>query len=153
MKPFEVIDGREFGDGTGQYIVRLNEPMTVRELIEYATYKSSDWGYIEIEGKKVLEYRYGAVLTDNIPDEQKARKISAMQLYGGYSRADYILEMSSPVNNEEESWMNGYKAGAAEERKEWTALVYRLCEAILFDWDNKVEFARETARKLKENEK
>lgn len=153
MKSFEVIQGREFGDGTGQYEVRFIETMTVQELIDYATYRSSDWGFIEIDGNKVLEYRYGVVLTDRLTDEQKKQTISRMQIFGGYRRADYIIELSSPVNNDEESWMNGYKAGASDERKNWTALVYRLCEAILFDWKNKEEFARETALKLKENEK
>ena len=153
MKPFEVIQGREFGDGTGQYEVRFIETMTVQELIDFATYRSSDWGFIEIDGNKVLEYRSGVVLTDNLTDAQKKQTISRMQMYDAYRRKDYIIQLSSPVNNDEESWMNGYKAGASDERKNWTALVYRLCEAILFDWKNKEEFARETARKLKEMEK
>ena len=131
MKPFEVIQGREFGDGTGQYEVRFIETMTVQELIDYATYRSSDWGFIEIDGNKVLEYRYGVVLTDNLTDEQKKQTISRMQIYGGYRRADYLITLSSPVNNDEESWMNGYKAGASETRKELALELRRLADTIL----------------------
>ena len=131
MKPFEVIQGREFGDGTGQYEVRFIETMTVQELIDYATYRSSDWGFIEIDGNKVLEYRYGVVLTDNLTDEQKKQTISRMQIYGGYRRADYLITLSSPVNNDEESWMNGYKAGASDTRKELALELRRLADTIL----------------------
>lgn len=131
MKPFEVIQGREFGDGTGQYEVRFIETMTVQELIDYATYRSSDWGFIQIDGNKVLEYRYGAVLTDNLTDAQKKQTISRMQIYGGYRRADYIIALSSPVNNDEESWMNGYKAGASDTRKELALELRRLADTIL----------------------
>ena len=131
MKPFEVIQGREFGDGTGQYEVRFIETMTVQELIEYATYRSSDWGFIEIDGNKVLEYRYGVVLTDRLTDEQKKQTISRMQIYGGYRRADYIIALSSPVNNDEESWMNGYKAGASDAKKELALELRRLADTIL----------------------
>ena len=131
MKPFEVIQGREFGDGTGQYEVRFIETMTVQELIDYATYRSSDWGFIDIDGNRVLEYRYGVVLTDRLTDEQKKQTISRMQIYDAYRRKDYILKLSSPVNNDEESWMNGYKAGASDTRKELALELRRLADTIL----------------------
>ena len=114
---YDVLEERNCGDGTFIRNVRLNVPMTVRELIQYATYKSREWGYIEIEGKKVLEYRYGAVLTDNITDEQKARKISAMKLYGGYTRADYILELESVPDRS--AHLQGYIDGRIAAEKEF----------------------------------
>lgn len=43
-----------------------------------------------------------------------------------------------------------YSEGYNKSEAEWSALVYRLSEAILFDWPNKVDFARASMRALKE---
>lgn len=45
-----------------------------------------------------------------------------------------------------------FVAGFEEAEAEWSALVYRLAEAIMFDWDNKVEFARDVLKKMKGDE-
>lgn len=45
-----------------------------------------------------------------------------------------------------ESYIKGYK----QAEKDLIPLINRLCEAILFDWDNKAELARDIQSKIKE---
>lgn len=42
-----------------------------------------------------------------------------------------------------------FVAGYEEAEGEWKELVYRLAEAILFDWDNKEDFAKDVLVKIK----
>ena len=99
-EPFGLIHERTFEDETAIFRVAFNRKMTIRELIEYATYKSTHWGYIYITGQLVLEYRYGAVITDSIPEDQKDRTIAEMQIHDGYRMQNYHIELEPPVKNE-----------------------------------------------------
>lgn len=93
MKSFNLVFVRSYGDETATYRAVFHEPMTVRELIDYATYRSSEWGYFVINGKDSLEYRFGAVLTDKIPEEMKDKTIREMYWHGGYAMADYHIKI------------------------------------------------------------
>lgn len=90
---YEVLNRRDCGDGTTIDQVRFKKPIAIRDLINYALSRHRDWGYIEINGEKSFEYRYGSVLTDNITEDQRATTITEMLWYGGYTRSDFIIKL------------------------------------------------------------
>ena len=60
--------------------------------------------------------------------------------------------MKPIVNNNEESFFNGVKHGmktAHEDFRETVSLCSKLCEAVLMDWPNKVDIAKDVAIHLK----
>jgi len=52
----------------------------------------------------------------------------------------------------EEAYMRGFAQGAKEERKDLAPLINRLCEAILFEWKDAADLARETLTQIKAQE-
>lgn len=62
--------------------------MSVQDLIDYVLAEKGEWGYIEVNGHR-LEYRYGAIVSDNLTDADKQTEIKDMFAYGGWSRMDY----------------------------------------------------------------
>lgn len=52
-------------------------------------------------------------------------------------------------NTERSAFVKGYE----QAEKDLIPLINRLCEAILFDWDNKAELAWEIQSKIKEEKK
>lgn len=60
--------------------------------------------------------------------------------------------MKPIVNNNEESWHNGFLAGMKaeyEDFRETLRICNELCEAVLMDWPNKVDIAKNAAIHLK----
>ena len=67
-----------------------------------------------------------------------------------YIRADLTEQPETDLL--EESYMRGFAQGAKEERKDLTPLINRLCEAILFEWKDAADLARETLTQIKARE-
>ena len=63
------------------------------------------------------------------------------------------LQQEQPeVDLEEEAYMRGFAQGAKEELKDLTPLINRLCEAILFEWNDAADLARKTLTRIKAKE-
>ena len=67
-----------------------------------------------------------------------------------YIRADLAKQPETDLI--EESYMRGFAQGAKEERKDLIPLINRLCEAILFEWKDAADLARETLTQIKARE-
>lgn len=101
MEPFTLYLKRgPFSDETSIYSVVMNKEMTVSDLIDYAISQNDEWGFISIIGDNGLfkpicrlEYRWGKIVSDTIPDETKGAKIKDIGAYGGWSRMDYDIRI------------------------------------------------------------
>lgn len=84
-------------DETTNYSVEINKDNVIlADIIEYVLSREKDWGYICINnffsGIKI-EYKYGSIISDNIPIEDKNRQIKLISASGGWSRMDYIINL------------------------------------------------------------
>lgn len=97
--------GKERGDCTTPYRVRIIEGGTVKDFIETVLKNKKEWGYIGIFDKTVefqimavfgnpyMEYRHGETIDrENLKDVENKKVINA-RADGGYSRMDYLLEV------------------------------------------------------------
>jgi len=90
--------GREGGDCTAPYDVKLDKEYTVKEFVDAVLTRDSEWGYIGIiyrDAKSVFgdphcEYSHGELLY-NLPEEVLNRKVNYVNAHGGWSRMDYRL--------------------------------------------------------------
>jgi len=90
------------GDATAGYEVTLDREYTVQEFIDAILQnKSNDWGYIGIEapgtffGSPNCQYKYGSVVTEQLPADILSRKIKKAKADGGWSRMDYLFELTA----------------------------------------------------------
>lgn len=91
MKPIEFTESKgPFGDACSLYKVKVRKPMSVQELIDYVLTVKDEWGYIDVSEHR-LEYRYGAIVSDNLTDAEKQTEIKDAFAYGGWSRMDYKI--------------------------------------------------------------
>lgn len=91
--------GKVRGDCTQPYKVILDKEYTVGEFIETVLGRKGEWGYIGIEygrsffGNPNCEYKWGKLITPNLPDDFLPLKISSMRADGGWSRMDYLITL------------------------------------------------------------
>ena len=96
------------GDETSSYSVTVQrENVTLREFINYIlTERKGEWGYIGIQRagepwhspSYQIEYRWGEIVADNIPDDIKDRIIpSKIFGDGGWSRMDYVIKLGDLI--------------------------------------------------------
>ena len=92
--------GGPYGDCTSSYDIILKKtPVTVRELIEDVVADEREWGEISIvsdithwlDNSCALEYRWGKVIIDNIPEVIKDKEIIQCKANGGWSAMNYWL--------------------------------------------------------------
>lgn len=84
-----------FGDESSTYDVQINKDnTTVKDIIEYILSQNDEWGFIYINNflsSKRIEYKYGVIISDNIPSEDKNKIVKIMDASGGWSRMDYRI--------------------------------------------------------------
>ena len=94
------LTGGPYGDCCSSYdIVLKKSPVTVRELIEDVVADEREWGKIKIvssithwlDDSCALEYRWGKVIKDFIPETIKDKEIIQCKAHGGWSAMDYWL--------------------------------------------------------------
>ncbi len=92
--------GGPYGDCCSSYdIILKKKPVTVRELIEEVVADEREWGEIRIvrdikdwlDQSCFIEYRWGKVIKDYIPEPTKDREIVQCKAHGGWSGMDYWL--------------------------------------------------------------
>ncbi len=105
MKVEYYIAGKEHGDCTTPWGIRILEGGTVGEFIDMVLKNEKEWGYIGIWDKTIppllvgfgnpyMEYRYGKSLNrENLKDFENKQVIAA-SAEGGYSWMAYMLEVS-----------------------------------------------------------
>lgn len=80
----------------------FSEGATVADLIAYALSQHKEHGSIAIVkphswmGLEVvckMDYGYGRIEADNIPEETKAKKLKSVSGFGGYSLMDYNVTL------------------------------------------------------------
>lgn len=105
-----VQTGGPYGDETSSYDVKVQkEGFKVKDLCEYVLGKDKEykeWGEIYIMGKGrpyefltkdvdtpiyKLEYKWGEILSDNIPDEIKEKTFTECKANGGWSLMSYRI--------------------------------------------------------------
>ncbi len=79
------------GDCTAPYEVTDCKAKTVGEFIaEVLKEQADEWGYISVDGLRICEYKYGALLA--MPKEMYLnREITKISAEGGWSRMDYSI--------------------------------------------------------------
>ena len=89
-----------FGDQCSIYDVNFQLGATVSDLISFALSKKQEWGHISVHRKResfpyrhMLEYSYGQIVYDVIPNEIKETVIENISASGGWSRMDYDIEI------------------------------------------------------------
>ena len=83
-----------FGDETSNYSLEFEKGTAVQALIDFALSQTREWGSIWINGRKYsckLEYKYGKVISDNIPPDIKLQKIRSGFCNGGWSLMSYDI--------------------------------------------------------------
>lgn len=96
------LTGGPCSDETSCYeAVVLKENATVQDLINHIIQDcTGEWGYIDLKDKDCpwysstyrLEYRWGKIVSDNIPDSYKNIPLPPkLKASGGWSRMDYII--------------------------------------------------------------
>lgn len=92
--------GPERGDCTAPYAVALDKAYTVKEFIQTViTERTDEWGFISIDDGKTIfgearcEYRWGK-LVSNLPKVFQSKTIISVKADGGWSRMDYLLDIS-----------------------------------------------------------
>lgn len=91
-------------DETASFSVRITkENVSLREFIDYLlTERNGEWGYVKIQDKDdpwydstyKVEYKWGNIVSDNIPDDIKDKIVpSKISGDGGWSRMDYIIKL------------------------------------------------------------
>ena len=92
------------GDETASYSVRIDkENVSLREFINHLiTKRNGEWGYVKIQKNGCpwyssiyeVEYRWGQIVSDNIPEDVKD-KIIPTEIFGdgGWSRMDYVIKL------------------------------------------------------------
>ena len=100
MKPFEFLESKgPFGDSCSLYNAKVRKPMSVQDLIDYVFAEKGEWGHIDVNGHR-LEYRYGAIVSDNLTEADKQTEIKDMFAYGGWSNMDYkVNSVSNPFHS------------------------------------------------------
>ena len=101
---FELTrSGPEGGDCCAPYDVEILWPKpTVGEFIDAVVRAKvgnggTEWGYIGIHkhgsifGEPLCEYQHGKIVSDNIPDNIKEKRIHIVTANGGWSRMDYRI--------------------------------------------------------------
>lgn len=87
------------GDCTASYDVIPNRKCTVRELIEAELANKNSWGYIGLKDKAHIlpyprcEYRWGKLISNDIPNEVLDRTIQSISASGGWSQMDYYITL------------------------------------------------------------
>ena len=98
MKLFELEHkGGPFGDACTLYKMVFPQETTVRELIDYVIKQfKNEWGNIDIgqwpPHMLRLEYRYGRIISDEIPEYMKDSVILDADAYGGWTNMNYIIK-------------------------------------------------------------
>ena len=104
MKTFEITGyGKDYGDQTREYIIKVNPDNTVRDVIQDILSNQNEWGYIELKlsdwresSKNRLEYGKGVIINlDKVTywRDKLDKKVINMKGNGGWSRSDYQLEI------------------------------------------------------------
>lgn len=92
------------GDETASYSVKIQkENVSLLEFINYLlTERRTEWGYVKIQDEDCpwydstykVEYKWGNIVSDNIPDDIKGKIIpSEIFCDGGWSRMDYVIKL------------------------------------------------------------
>ena len=92
-KPFKLEQTTPTGgDCCAGYQVTIIKPdFTIGDLCDYVVKEiPRDWGSVEALGHK-MEYKWGKVLSDNIPDDIKKKVLKKCFANGGWSLMDYII--------------------------------------------------------------
>lgn len=88
-----------FGDETAGYTVELTKQYTLLEFINEVVSDEREWGYIgilsvgAIFGSPNCEYEFGKLLSE-LPSEIMTKKVASAKASGGWSRMDYLLELT-----------------------------------------------------------
>lgn len=99
---WDRIFERNFCDGTAAYRIKYPEGATVADLIAYALSQQKEHGSIAIVkphswlGLEVvckMDYGYGRIEADSIPEEMKTKKLESVSGFGGYSLMDYNVTL------------------------------------------------------------
>lgn len=86
-------------DSTRKYYVHLDDEYTVYSFITTVLTISKEWGNVRLKRNDgvlkslMLKYKCGEIQSSNIPSDLLKSKIVGAVCYGGYTRADYILEL------------------------------------------------------------
>lgn len=89
----------ESGDGTRKYYVHLDKEYTVYSFVSTVLSISKEWGNVrlkcndEVLNEPMIKYRCGEIQSSNISSDLLKSNIIGAVCYGGYTRADYILEL------------------------------------------------------------
>ena len=115
-RPYLLNLVKSFGDETALYEATFPKTTTIQDIVEYAL----EQGYtatIRLAGILVYSCEGGTAKYDTLPNVSRNTYIvKEMMVHGGYRVWTYdIKKTEAPiVNNREESYMNGYSAGAKE---------------------------------------
>ena len=104
MKTFEITGyGKDYGDQTREYIIKLYPNNTVRNVIQDIISNPREWGYIELKlgdwkerYYNRLEYGHSVVINlDKVTywKDKLDKKVISITGSGGWSRSDYQLEI------------------------------------------------------------
>lgn len=100
-----IQEGETHSDETTYYSVKITEQnISLRDFINYLLTKRKDeWGIIKIQKQGCpwysstysLEYKWGKITSDNIPEHIKNKNISLkFSAYGGWSNMNYIFKLN-----------------------------------------------------------
>ena len=115
-QPYILHLVRSFCDETASYEASFPKTTTIQDIVEYAL----EQGYtatIRLAGILVYSCEGGTVQYDTLTNDSRYTYIvKDMFVHGGYRVWTFdIKKTEAPiVNNREESYMNGYSAGAKE---------------------------------------
>lgn len=82
------------GDCTQYFKCHLDSPSTLKEFVSHVLSNKREWGDIEVNRHKVIEYRHGEIVSVSADyDKIKDKTVSLTGMSGGWTRMDYELKL------------------------------------------------------------